>query len=325
LEKKEGEIDMALLREPTVSVEHLRKSFGDVEVVKGITFQIPRGEFFGLLGPNGAGKTTTIGMLTGLIEPTGGRILIDGNDFFQNPLRSKAKMGFVPQAFALYPTLCALDNLTFFARLYGLRKGRLKERIAAVLDLVGLTDRAKQTVDTFSHGMKRRLNIAVGLLHEPDLLILDEPTVGVDTQSRNAILETLQGLNQSGVTILYTTHYIEEAEKLCHRVGIMDQGKMIALDTPAALVRDLGTGIVSMEFNATPDEALQRAIGQIGSFRAVGEQSKQLRIETKHPDRAGREVLDLMDKRAGMLKTLDIIEPNLETVFIHLTGRYLRD
>jgi ABC-2 type transport system ATP-binding protein len=325
LEKKEGEIDMALLREPTVSVEHLRKSFGDVEVVKGITFQIPRGEFFGLLGPNGAGKTTTIGMLTGLIEPTGGRILIDGNDFFQNALRSKAKMGFVPQAFALYPTLCALDNLTFFARLYGLRKGRLKERIAAVLDLVGLTDRAKQTVGTFSHGMKRRLNIAVGLLHEPDLLILDEPTVGVDTQSRNAILETLQGLNQSGVTILYTTHYIEEAEKLCHRVGIMDQGKMIALDTPAALVRDLGTGIVSMEFNATPDEALQSAIGQIGSFRAVGEQSKQLRIETKHPDRAGREVLDLMDKRAGMLKTLDIIEPNLETVFIRLTGRTLRD
>jgi ABC-2 type transport system ATP-binding protein len=311
--------------ESMVSVENLRKKFGDDEVVRGISFQISRGEFFGLLGPNGAGKTTTIGMLTGLVEPSGGRILIDGNDFFQNPLRSKAKMGFVPQAFALYPTLCALDNLTFFARLYGLRKGRLKERITAVLDLVGLADRANQTVSTFSHGMKRRLNIAAGLIHEPDLLILDEPTVGVDTQSRNAILETLEGLNQSGVTILYTTHYIEEAEKLCHRVGIMDQGKMIALDTPAALVRDLGTGIVGMEFNATPDEALQSAIGQIGSFRAVGEQSKQLRIETKHPDRAGREVLDLMDKRAGMLKTLDIIEPNLETVFVRLTGRTLRD
>lgn len=311
--------------EPIVSVENLRKKFGDDEVVRGISFQISRGEFFGLLGPNGAGKTTTIGMLTGLVEPSGGRILIDGNDFLLKTMASKAKMGFVPQSFALYPTLCALDNLAFFARIYGLRKGRLKERIAAVLDLVGLRDRAKQTVGTFSHGMKRRLNIAAGLIHEPDLLILDEPTVGVDTQSRNAILETLEGLNQSGVTILYTTHYIEEAEKLCHRVGIMDQGKMIALDTPAALVRDLGTGIVSMEFNATPDEALQSAIGQIGSFRAVGEQSKQLRIETKHPDRAGREVLDLMDKRAGMLKTLDIIEPNLETVFIRLTGRYLRD
>jgi ABC-2 type transport system ATP-binding protein len=325
LEKKEGEIDMALLREPTVSVEHLRKSFGDVEVVKGITFQIPRGEFFGLLGPNGAGKTTTIGMLTGLIEPTGGRILIDGNDFFQNPLRSKAKMGFVPQAFALYPTLCALDNLAFFARIYGLRKGRLKERIAAVLDLVGLGDRAKQTVATFSHGMKRRLNIAAGLIHEPDLLILDEPTVGVDTQSRNAILETLEGLNKSGVTLLYTTHYIEEAEKLCHRVGIMDQGKMIALDTPATLVRDLGTGIVRIEFNANPDDTLLRQIGHLGSFRVMGDQSRHLRLETNHPDRAGREVLDLMDKRAGLLKTLDIIEPNLETVFIHLTGRYLRN
>jgi ABC-2 type transport system ATP-binding protein len=173
--------------------------------------------------------------------------------------------------------------------------------------------------------MKRRLNIAVGLLHEPDLLILDEPTVGVDTQSRNAILETLQGLNRSGVTFLYTTHYIEEAEKLCHRVGIMDQGKMIALAPPAALVRDLGTGIVSMEFNTIPDEALQSAIGQIGPFRAMDEQSRHLRLETKHPDRAAREVLDLMDKRAGMLKTLDVVEPNLETVFIHLTGRSLRN
>lgn len=316
---------MAGLREPMVSVEHLRKSFGDVEVVKGITFQIPRGEFFGLLGPNGAGKTTTIGMLTGLVEPDGGRILIDGNDFFLKPMQSKAKMGFVPQSFALYPTLCALDNLAFFARIYGLRKGRLKERIAAVLDLVGLTDRAKQTVATFSHGMKRRLNIAAGLIHEPDLLILDEPTVGVDTQSRNAILETLEGLNKSGVTLLYTTHYIEEAERLCHRVGIMDEGKIMALDTPAALVREHGTGIVRIEFNADPDDTLLSQIGHLGPFRVTEDQSRHLRLETNRPDQAVREFLDLMDKRAGMLKTLDIIEPNLETVFIHLTGRYLRN
>lgn len=311
--------------EPMVSVETLRKNYGDVEVVRGISFQIFRGEFFGLLGPNGAGKTTTIGMLTGLVKPTGGRILIDGNDFFLKPMPSKAKMGFVPQSFALYPTLCALDNLTFFARIYGLRKGRLKERIAAVLDLVGLGDRANQTVATFSHGMKRRLNIAAGLIHEPDLLILDEPTVGVDTQSRNAILETLEGLNKSGVTLLYTTHYIEEAERLCHRVGIMDEGKIMALDTPAALVRDRGTGIVSMEFNASPDDALLSGIGQIGSFRVMDEQSRHLRLETKRPDRAARDLLDLMDKRAGLLKTLDIIEPNLETVFIRLTGRDLRN
>jgi ABC-2 type transport system ATP-binding protein len=310
---------------PMVSVENLCKNFGEVEVVKEITFQIFRGEFFGLLGPNGAGKTTTIGMLTGLVEPASGRILIDGSDLSRNPLLSKAKMGFVPQAFALYPTLCALDNLAFFGRIYGLRKVRLKERMAAVLDLVGLGDRANQTVATFSHGMKRRLNIAVGLLHEPDLLILDEPTVGVDTQSRNAILETLGSLNRSGVTLLYTTHYMEEAERLCHRVGIMDEGKMMALDTPASLVRDLGTGIVSVEFNASPDHGLLNEIGQIGSFKAMDEQKRHLRLETKHPDRAVREVLDLMDERAGLLKTLDIIEPNLETVFIHLTGRYLRN
>jgi ABC-2 type transport system ATP-binding protein len=173
--------------------------------------------------------------------------------------------------------------------------------------------------------MKRRLNIAAGLIHEPDLLILDEPTVGVDAQSRNAILDTLENLNKSGVTLLYTTHYIEEAERLCHRVGIMDQGKMMALDTPATLVRDLGTGIVRIEFNANPDDALLRQIGHLGSFRVMDDQSRHLRLETNHPDRAVREFLDLMDKRRGMLKTLDIIEPNLETVFIHLTGRYLRN
>lgn len=311
--------------ESMVSVENLRKKFGDDEVVRGISFQISRGEFFGLLGPNGAGKTTTIGMLTGLVEPSGGRILIDGNDFSLKTMASKAKMGFVPQSFALYPTLCALDNLTFFARIYGLRKKRLKERIAAVLELVGLADRANQTVSTFSHGMKRRLNIAAGLVHEPDLLILDEPTVGVDTQSRNAILETLEGLNKSGVTLLYTTHYIEEAERLCHRVGIMDQGKMIALDTPGTLVRDLGTGILRIEFNSNPEDTLLGQIGHLGSFRVMDDQSKHLRLETSQPDRAARELLALMDKRAGMLKTLDIIEPNLETVFVHLTGRSLRN
>ena len=311
--------------ESMVSIENLRKKFGDDEVVRGISFQISRGDFFGLLGPNGAGKTTTIGMLTGLVEPSGGRILIDGNDFSLKTMASKAKMGFVPQSFALYPTLCALDNLTFFARIYGLRKKRLKERIAAVLELVGLADRAKQTVSTFSHGMKRRLNIAAGLVHEPDLLILDEPTVGVDTQSRNAILETLEGLNKSGVTLLYTTHYIEEAERLCNRVGILDQGKMIALDTPAALIREHGTGIVRIEFTAKPEGTLLSQIGNLGSFRVMDEQSRHLRLETNHPDRAVREFLDLMDKRAGMLKTLDIIEPNLETVFIRLTGRDLRD
>jgi ABC-2 type transport system ATP-binding protein len=165
----------------------------------------------------------------------------------------------------------------------------------------------------------------VGLIHEPDILILDEPTVGVDTQSRNAILETLENLNKSGVTLLYTTHYIEEAERLCNRVGILDQGKMIALDTPGTLVREHGTGIVRIEFNANPDDTLLSQIGHLGSFRVMDDQNRHLRLETNRPDRVVREFLDLMDKRRGMLKTLDIIEPNLETVFIRLTGRTLRD
>lgn len=314
---------MTRTSDPVISVEDLRKGFGNVEVVRGITFQLFRGDFFGLLGPNGAGKTTVLGMLTGLVEPTGGRIRIDGHDLASEPMASKARLGVVPQSLALYPTLCARDNLAFFARIYGLERSRLSERIAAVLDVVGLGDRAKQTVATFSHGMKRRLNIAVGLIHEPDILILDEPTVGVDIQSRNAILKTLEALNESGVTLLYTTHYIEEAERLCNRVGILDQGKIIALDAPATLVRDLGTGVVRIEFNANPDETLLRELGHLGSFKIIDGQPKHLRLETNRTDRAVRGFLDLMEKRGGMLKALGVTEPNLETVFIRLTGRYL--
>ncbi|HUL20545.1 MAG TPA: ABC transporter ATP-binding protein [Thermodesulfobacteriota bacterium] len=293
--------------------------------MRGLTFQISRGEFFGLLGPNGAGKTTTIGLLSGLIEPTRGHISIDGFDLFSRPMEAKAKLGLVPQSFALYPTLCARDNLVFFGRIYGLKGKRLRERTARVLEIVELTDRANQTVATFSHGMKRRLNIAAGLLHEPEILILDEPTVGVDPQSRNAILESLDSLNESGVTVLYTTHYIEEAQRLCDRVAIMDQGKIMALDSPSRLIRDLGRGMIRMEFNAGIDDGLMDQLGRIGSVRVIDGQKKRIHVETDRIDEASRELLELMKKRDGLLKTLDISEPNLETVFIHLTGRNLRD
>ena len=178
-------------------VDDLWKSYAETDAVQGLSFEISRGEFFGLLGPNGAGKTTTIGLLSGLIEPTRGHISIDGFDLFSSPMEAKAKLGLVPQSFALYPTLCARDNLVFFGRIYGLKGKRLRERMARVLEIVELTDRANQTVATFSSGMKRRLNMAAGLLHEPEILILDEPTVGVDTQSRNAILESIYSLNKS--------------------------------------------------------------------------------------------------------------------------------
>jgi ABC-2 type transport system ATP-binding protein len=306
-------------------VEDLWKSYGETEAVRGLTFKISRGEFFGLLGPNGAGKSTTIGILSGLIEPTRGHISISGFDLFSSPMEAKARLGLVPQNFALYPTLSARDNLVFFGRIYGLKGKHLRERIARVLEIVELTDRAKQTVATFSNGMKRRLNIAAGLLHEPEILILDEPTVGVDPQSRNAILERLDSLNQSGVTVLYTTHYIEEAQRLCDRVAILDQGKMMALDTPARLIQDLGRGIIQIEFNTGIDEKLLDQIKRIGVVRVVDDQKKIIHIETDQPDQASRELLELMKTRDGLLKTLDISEPNLETVFIHLTGRNLRD
>lgn len=306
-------------------VEDLWKSYAETHAVQGLTFDISKGEFLGLLGPNGAGKTTTINILSGLIKPTRGRVSIDGFDLFSRPMEAKAKLGLVPQNFALYPTLCARDNLAFFGSLYGLRGKRLKERMDRVLDIVGLTDRANQTVSTFSNGMKRRLNIAVGLLHEPEILILDEPTVGVDTQSRNAILESIHSLNQSGMTVLYTTHLIEEAQRLCDRVAIMDQGKTIALDSPTRLIRDWGKGMIRMEFNIGVDDTLLNQMKHLGAVRVVDEKKKIIHIETDRTDQAPEELLGLMKTQDGRLKTLDISEPNLETVFIRLTGKNLRD
>jgi ABC-2 type transport system ATP-binding protein len=308
-----------------LTVEDLWKRYAQTDAVRGLTFEISKGKFLGLLGPNGAGKTTTIGLLSGLIEPTRGHISIAGVDLFSRPMEAKAKLGLVPQNFALYPSLCARDNLVFFGRVYGLKGKRLRERIARVLEIVELTGRAKQTVSTFSSGMKRRLNIAAGLLHEPDMLILDEPTVGVDPQSRNAILESIKSLNQSGVTVLYTTHYIEEAQRLCDRVAIIDQGKIIALDHPTQLIRDLGKANIHMEFNISIDHEVLGQLEHIGSVRILDDQRRRIHVETSRMDEASREVLELMKTREGLIKTLDISEPNLETVFIHLTGRNLRD
>jgi ABC-2 type transport system ATP-binding protein len=306
-------------------VEDLWKRYVQTDAVRGLSFEILKGEFFGLLGPNGAGKTTTIGLLSGLIEPTRGHISIAGFDLFSSPMEAKARLGLVPQSFALYPTLCARDNLVFFGRIYGLKGKRLRERIARVLEMVELTDRANQTVTTFSNGMKRRLNMAAGLLHEPEILILDEPTVGVDTQSRNAILERLDSLNQSGVTVLYTTHYIEEAQRLCDRVAIMDQGKIIALDSPSRLIQNFGKGMIRMEFTESIDDRLLDQMKRFGLVRIVDGQQRRIHVETDPTQQASRELLELMKTRDGLLKTLDISEPNLETVFIHLTGKNLRE
>jgi ABC-2 type transport system ATP-binding protein len=313
------------MEETILRVENLRKKYDSAEAVRGISFAVEAGGFFGLLGPNGAGKTTTIGMLTGWVEPTGGRVEIRGMDLWARPREAKKLIGLVPQSFAFYPGLSAGENLSFFGRLYGIRGRALEERTALVLGIVSLTDRADQIVDTFSNGMKRRLNIAIGLLHEPAVLILDVPTVGIDAQTRSAILESLKKLNHAGMTVLYTTHYIEEAQDLCDRVAIMDRGKIIALDTPRALIHSLGKGIIRMEFHEAPDETLLGQIATYGSLTRVDGQKKRLHLETDRTGPVLRELLNIKENREALFKSLEVMEPDLETVFIHLTGRDLRD
>jgi ABC-2 type transport system ATP-binding protein len=313
------------MKGPILRIENLRKKYDSAEAVCGISFEVRSGEFFGLLGPNGAGKTTTIGMLTGWIEPTEGRIEIRGMDLSERPREAKKLIGLVPQSFAFYPSLSARENLSFFGRLYGMKGKALEERTALVLGIVSLTDWADQSVGTFSNGMKRRLNIAIGLLHQPAVLILDEPTVGIDTQSRSAILQSIKGLNLSGMTVLYTTHDIKEAQALCDRVAIMDLGKIIALDTPRALIQGLGKAIIRMEFNQALDESFLGQIKTYGSLTWVDGQRRRVHLETDRTGPVLRELLDFKENRELLFRSLDVIEPDLETVFIHLTGRTLRD
>jgi len=310
---------------PIISVDNLSKSYGSIYAVRGISFEIPPGEFFGLLGPNGAGKTTTFSMLSGLIEPSGGKIGIGGTDLLSQPMAAKRKMGIVPQSFAFYPTLDAHENLTFFGRIYGLSGAHLKARIARVLNLVALEERARQRVGTYSNGMKRRLNIAIGLLHEPEILILDEPTVGIDTQSRNAILQSLGDLNKSGITVLYTTHHIEEAEQLCQRVAIMDQGEIIAMDTPSNLVHSLGKEIIQIELFEAAEDRHFLPLEKIGPWKWADERKRRLHLETESPEQTLRFLFEWREAGKIPLKTLNLLEPSLESVFIHLTGRNLRD
>jgi ABC-2 type transport system ATP-binding protein len=311
--------------EPIVEAAHLSKSYGATLAVVDMTFQMERGEFFGLLGPNGAGKTTTIGMLAGLIEPTSGRLTIDGLDPTLDPKGVKAKLGIVPQDFAVYPSLSARENLSFFGRIYGLWGDRLEVRIREVLNTVQLSDRAREPVSAFSNGMKRRLNIAIGLVHEPSILILDEPTVGVDAQSRNAILESLELLNRAGVTMLYTTHYMEEATRLCHRVAIVDRGRLIALDTPSELARSVGQGFLLIEFAGGVDAVFVQRLEQLGKVRITNLERSGIQLETDSREKALKELVALAEESGVHVKTVNILEPNLEAVFLHLTGKHLRD
>ena len=312
------------MSEPILICQDLTKSFGEIEAVKGISLQVARGEVFGLLGPNGAGKTTTISMLTGLLEPSGGQITVDGLDLKTHTNEVKAQMGLVPQEMALYMSLSARQNLMFFGRIYGLKGKELRQRVDEVLEMIGLTERADDPVGDYSGGMKRRVNIGAGLLHKPQILFLDEPTVGVDPQSRNAIFESVEALNRAGMSVIYTTHYMEEAQRLCQRVAIVDEGRIIAQDTPTALIRSLGGGVVMLGVAENAPEDLAERIAEVPAVKSAIRNDGQLKIETQRLQEALMQTLDITNQLDVRITSLEILEPNLESVFLHLTGKKLR-
>jgi ABC-2 type transport system ATP-binding protein len=308
-----------------IEVEDMVKSYGNRIAVNGINFSIRQGDIFGLLGPNGAGKSSTISILATLSSSDAGRVSVCGCDLPREANRVRSLIGLVPQDLALYPTLSARDNLNFFGRLYGLKGISLEKRVKSVLALAGLEDRAKDTVDTFSGGMKRRLNIAVGLIHQPRLLLLDEPTVGVDPQSRNFIFEHIEKLKAEGMTIVYSTHYMEEAERLCDRVAIMDNGQIIVENTPKNLIEMLGGGILLAGFPAGVAETLLPLIKSLPNVRGVSLQADRVKIEPLNSRPALLELIDLCSKQNVSILSLEMLEPNLESVFLHLTGKRLRE
>jgi linearmycin/streptolysin S transport system ATP-binding protein len=310
---------------PGLHVRDLRKRYGDLEAVRGVSFEIHQGETYGLLGPNGAGKTTTISMICGLLERDGGEVTLDGASIDVGAVAAKSGIGYVPQELALYPDLSGRENLRFFGRLYDLTGRELAGRVGEVLSLTGLTGRAGDRVATYSGGMQRRLNIGIGLLHHPRLLLLDEPTVGVDPQSRNAILESIAALAQAGMAILYTTHYMEEAARLCHRVGIIDAGEIRAEGTPAELVAGIGQQD-EVRLTMTGDvEAASTAVAAVEGVVRSSTHGEQLEILVSNAHGMLPRLLEAAESAGGTVRGVNVAEPNLEAVFLHLTGRALRD
>ncbi len=312
---------MALLE-----VKELSKSYGNIKAVGGISFEIQKGEIFGLLGPNGAGKTTTISMLSCLLKPDSGDTFVDGYSILKDSMEVKKRIGVVPQDVSLYPTLSAQENLVFFGEMYGLTGSKLREKVDEVLEVVGLKDRRKEAINKYSGGMKRRINIAVGLLPSPKLLILDEPTVGVDPQSRTNILETLKELNKKGLTILYTSHYMEEVEFLCDRIAIMDLGKIIAIGSLNELrllvgERDLLRISTANEISKDLVETVKK-IPDVSEARVLDE---SIEILTLHGRKLLPQIIEIFADTGVKIKSVEVKEPNLESVFLHLTGKELRD
>ncbi|HEX9094399.1 MAG TPA: ABC transporter ATP-binding protein [Coriobacteriia bacterium] len=330
-----------------LTVTDVVKRFGEFTAVDGVSFSIREGEIFGLLGPNGAGKTTTISMISCLVAPTSGDVTVDGASVKRDPAAVKRALGVVPQDIALYPTLTALENLKFWGRMYGLAGALLEERLGEALTLAGLADRAKERVEKYSGGMKRRVNIAAGIMHHPRVLLMDEPTVGIDPQSRNHILETVKELNRRGMTVVYTSHYMEEVEFLCDRVGIIDHGKLIALGTIDELKKLVGDeNVISVRVVEVTDGALEalRALPGVDGASTAGAVADEQADDAE--DRADATLADagatieVLSRESGAIiaavvnaledagtrvTSIEVREPNLESVFLHLTGKSLRD
>ncbi len=308
-----------------IEILNLQKSFDNLQAVRGVSFTVEEGEIFSLLGPNGAGKSTTISMLSGLLQPSGGDARIMGHSILSDSNAARAALGVVPQDIALYGDLSARENLVFWGKMYGLRGAALKQRVDETLEITGLTDRQKGRVETFSGGMKRRVNIGAALLHNPQVVIMDEPTVGIDPQSRRHILDNVKELNRRGMTVLYTTHYMEEAEELSNHIAIMDQGKIIACGTHAELVKLVGEQArLDLDLSGNVQAAAARW-EQVEGISRVSPNEHEVTVLAADSNVALPRLFEAATAAGARILSVDIQEPNLEAVFLHLTGKALRD
>jgi ABC-2 type transport system ATP-binding protein len=311
--------------EAAISVQNLKKNYGSLAAVDGVSFSVAQGEIFSLLGPNGAGKTTTINMLSCLLEPAAGDASIMGHSVRTESLKVKASIGVVPQEIALYEDLSAQENLAFWGKMQGLRGAPLRQRVSEVMEVIGLADRQKGMVEKFSGGMKRRLNIGIALLHKPQVIIMDEPTVGIDPQSRRSILDNVKELNRQGMTVLYTTHYMEEAQELSDHIGIMDHGKLISCGTHDELIKLVGElDRIELTLNAEPGELLD-AWRKLEGIHQVTASDGRLTLLVEDSNQVLPRLFESAMRARLRITSVEIKEPNLEAVFLHFTGRALRD
>lgn len=307
-----------------ILVEQLQKSYGELRAVDGVSFEVPEGELFGFLGPNGAGKTTTLSMISGLLKPDAGRVIINDIDVWQTPKAAKRILGLVPQDVALYEELTGRENLRFWGGLYNLSSAELKSSMEKWLDRVGLSDRANDAVSKYSGGMKRRLNLAVGMIHNPKIVLLDEPTVGIDPQARNNIMEIIREIAREGTTILFTTHHLEEAETLCQRIAIMDHGKILQTGTVDELAKVVGDGdLINIHGVFSPASFKSALTGFEINFLNVVENSAAIALKQNGCNIAV--IIQKLSEAGISIDDLSMQKPSLESVFLKLTGRELRD